>query len=233
MPVRTALRPGVVSPTLPVPRSIAPSRVRVEADRQRGQRAVGADARGDREDAGRRPHRGGRAGRGGQGRRTRRHDRRTRPHRPRVHDRPRRLPVDARLQGLPEVLLHVAQRDHLPRHPRLDRRRGRRHRQHRRHRLHRRRARRHQRHLPGGRRVRGAPAARRAHPRGDDARDQGRQARPRAVGRRPGHRIVCKPVRLQRRSRFHRARHRHHVPQRAGGAALRPARRGDRASSRA
>ncbi len=49
-----------------------------------------------------------------------------------------------------------------------------------------------------------------------------------AVGRRPGHRVVRKPVRLQRRSRLHRPRHRHHVPQRAGGPALRPARRGDR-----
>ena len=224
MPVRTALRPGVLSPTLPVPKSIPRPEYVGKDDRARGQRAVGADARGDREDARRGPDRGGRAGRGRQGRRARCDDRRTRPHRPRVHGRPRRLPVDAGLQGLPEVLLHVAERDHLPRHPGLDGDPGRRHRQHRRHRLHRRRARRHQRHLPGRRRVRGAPAARRAHPRGDDARDQGRQARPRAVDRRPRHRVVREPVRLQRGSRLHRPRHRHHLPQRAGGAALRPAR---------
>ena len=43
MPVRTALRPGELSPTLPVPASIARPEY-VEADRARGQRAVGADA---------------------------------------------------------------------------------------------------------------------------------------------------------------------------------------------
>ena len=112
--------------------------------------------------------------------------RRAGPHRPRVHDRPRRLPVDARLQGLPEVVLHVAQRDDLPRHPGLDGDRGRRHRQHRRHRLHRRRARRHQRDLPGRRRLRGAPTAGRAHPRGDHARDQGGSAGRAAVRRSGG-----------------------------------------------
>ena len=57
------------------------------------------------------------------------------------------------------------------------------------------------------------------------------QAGPRAVGRRPGHRVVREPVRLQRGSRLHRSRHRHHVPQRTGGAALRSARRRDHASS--
>ena len=186
----------------------------MEADCQGGHRALGADARGDREDAGGGPDRGGRTRRGRQGRRTGNHDRRTRPDRTRVHGRPRRLPVDAGLQGLSEILLHVAQRGHLPRNPGFHRRRGRRHRQHRRHRLHRRRARRHQRDVSRGRRVRGTPAARRAHARGDDACDQGRSARPRAVGGRTGHRIVCKPLRLQRRSRLHRARHRHHVPQR-------------------
>ena len=31
--------------------------------------------------------------------------------------RPRRLPVDARLQGLPEVAVHQRQRGDLPRHP--------------------------------------------------------------------------------------------------------------------
>ena len=228
MSVRTALRPGEVSPTLPVPASIARPEYAWKPTVQRGHRAVGADARGDREDARRRADRGGRSGGGGQGRRARRHHRRARPHRARVHDRPRRLSVDAGLQGLSEVLLHVAERDHLPRHPGLDGDRGRRHRQHRRHRLHRRCARRHQRDLPGGRRLRGAPAARRTHPRGDHAGDQGRQARPRAVGRRPCHRVLCKPLRLQRGSRLHRPRHRHHLPQRAGGPALRPARRRDR-----
>ena len=37
-----------------------------------------------------------------------------------VHEfllRPRGVPVDAGLQGLPEVLLHHPQRGHLPRHP--------------------------------------------------------------------------------------------------------------------
>jgi methionyl aminopeptidase len=45
----------------------------------------------------------------------------------------------------------------------------------------------------------GVPA-RRAHPRGDDARHQSGQARPGALGRRPGHRGVRKQIRLQRRS---------------------------------
>ena len=87
------------------------------------------------------------------------------------------LPVDAGLPRLPEVVLHEPERGHLPRHPRLHRDPGRRHRQHRRHRVHRRRPRRHQRHLPRRRRRGGGPAAGRAHPRGDHARDQGGPAR--------------------------------------------------------
>ena len=105
-----------------------------------------------------------------EGDRARRHDRRARRRRPRVHARPRRLPVPPRLQGLPEVGVHERQRGHLPRHPRRPSARGRRHRQHRRHGLHRRRARRHRRDLPRRRRRRGVAPARRAHPRGDDAR---------------------------------------------------------------
>ena len=64
-----------------------------------------------------------------------RHHRRARPHRARVRHRPRRLPVDARLPRLPEVVVHLGQRGDLPRHPRRHRAGGRRHRQHRRHRL--------------------------------------------------------------------------------------------------
>ena len=233
MPVRTALRSRRAVPDAAGAQVDPAPGIRVEADGARRPRTVGADAGDHREDAGRRPDRGRRAGRGRQGGRARGDHRRARPHRARVHVRPRRLPVDAGLQGLSEVLLHLAERGHLPRHPGLDGDRGRRHRQHRRHRLHRRRARRHQRHLPGRRRLRGAPPARRAHPRGDDARHQGGQARPRAVDRRPGHRVVREPVRLRRGSRLHRPRHRHHLPQRPGGPALRPARRRAPSSSRA
>ena len=113
----------------------------------------------------------------GSARRARRHHRRARPGRPRVPLRPRRLPLDPRLQGLPEVAVLERQRGRLPRHPRRPGDRGRRHRQHRHHRLPRRRARRHQRHLPGRRRRRGDAPARRAHPRGARPGDQGRQAR--------------------------------------------------------
>ena len=49
------------------------------------------------------------------------HDRRARPHRPRVPLRPRRLPLDPGLQGLPEVPVHLDQRGHLSRHPRQHR----------------------------------------------------------------------------------------------------------------
>ena len=232
MPVRTALSPGVLSPTLPVPKSIPRPEYVGKPTAQEGtepwvqtpeviekMRVAGRIAAGALAEA-------------GKARRARRDDRRTGPHRARLHGRPRRLSVDAGLQGIPEVVLHVAERGHLPRHPRLDGDRRRRHRQHRRHRLHRRRARRHQRHVSGRRRLRRAPAARRAHPRGDDAGDQSRQTRACAVGRRPRHRVLRKPVRLQRRSRLHRSRHRHHLSQRAGRAALRPALRRRRSSSR-
>ena len=44
--------------------------------------------------------------------------RRTRPRVPRSVYRARRLPQPAPLQGVPEVAVHVGERDHLPRHPR-------------------------------------------------------------------------------------------------------------------
>ena len=55
--------------TLPVPNSIDRPEYAWKPTAQRGHRALGADARGDREDAGGRPDRGGRPRRGGQGRR--------------------------------------------------------------------------------------------------------------------------------------------------------------------
>ena len=73
--------------------------------------------------------------------------------------RPRRLPVDARLQGLPQVAVHIGQRGRLPRHPGQHRAPGRRHREHRHHGVHRRRARRHRRDVPRGRRRRGGRAS--------------------------------------------------------------------------
>ena len=142
--------------------------------------------------------------------------RRAGPDRPRVPLRPRRLPLDARLQGLPEVAVHERQRGDLPRHPRQPRGRGRRHRQHRHHRLPRRRARRHQRHLP--------------HPgRRQEVRDlveRTREALRRAINAvKPGRRInvigrviesYARAVRLRRRTRVHRPRHRLVVPLRPG-----------------
>ena len=95
----------------------------------------------DREDARGQPNRrAGAAGRRG-GHRPRRHHRRGRPSRARVPLRPWRVPVDPRLQGLPEVTLYVCQRGHLPRDPGLAAPGGRRHLQHRHHRVHRWRAR--------------------------------------------------------------------------------------------
>ena len=109
---------------------------------------------------------------------------------------------------------------------------GRRHRQHRHHRLHRRRPRRHRRDLPVRRRRRGVPAAGRAHPRGDDARDQGGPARAADQHHRPGHRELRRAVRLRRGPGLHRARHRHGVPLRPDRSPLRRragVRHGDRA----
>ena len=157
----------------------------------------------------------------GQPRRAGCHDRRARPGRPRVPVRPRRLPVDARLQGLPQVAVHLGQRGDLPRHPGHDRPERRRHRQRRHHGVHRRRARRHRRDLPGRRRRRGVTAAGRAHPRGDDAGDQGGRTRPAGQRDRPGDRVLREAVRLRRGARLHRARHRHGVPLRAGHPPLR------------
>ena len=153
--------------------------------------------------------------------RARRHHRRGRPGRARVPLRPRRLPVDPRLQGLPQVAVHLGQRVHLPRHPRRPRARGRRHRQHRHHRLHRRRARRHQRDLPRRRRRRGEPPAGRAHRGVAAPGDQRGQAGPPGQRDRPGHRVVRQALRLRRRHRLHRARRQHVVPLRADHPALR------------
>ena len=231
MPVRTALRPGVLSPTLPVPKSIPRPEYVGKATAREGSepwvqtpeviekmRVAGRIAAGALAEAGKAV---------APGVTTDELDRIAHEY---MIDHGA-YPSTLGYKGFPkscctslnEIICHG-----IPDSTVIA---GRRHRQHRRHRLHRRRARRHQRHLPGRRRVRGAPAARRAHPRGDDARDQGRQTRPLAVDHRPRHRVVRKPVRLQRGSRFHRPRHRHHLPQRAGGAALRPARRRPPSSS--
>ena len=126
----------------------------------------------------------------GAARRARRHHRRARPDRSRVPLRPRRLPVDPGLQGLPEEPVLERQRGGLPRHPRRAGDRGRRHRQHRHHRLPRRRARRHQRHVPGRRRRRGDAPAGRAHPRGPRPRDQGGPPGPPGQRDRPGDRVL-------------------------------------------
>ena len=163
------------------------------------------------------------ARRGRAARRSRRHHRRARPGRPRVPLRPRRLPVDARLQGLPpEVAVHQRQRGHLPRHPGQHRAR------------------------------RTATSSTSTSPRSSAActatptrptssatstRSHGcwssapheammRGIKAVAPGRadqrhRSRHRVVRAAVRLRRRARLHRARHRHVVPLRAGHPALR------------
>ena len=131
--------------------------------------------------------------------------------------RPRRLPLDAGLQGLPEVAVHLGQRGDLPRHPGQHRAARRRHRQHRHHGLHRRRPRRHRCHLPRRRRRRGVrllvERTREALTRG-----RSRRSRPGAPDQRgrPGDRVLRPALRLRRRPRLHRARHRHVLPLRAG-----------------
>ena len=75
------------------------------------------DADDDRADAGGRADRGGRAGRGRSARAPGCDHRRAGRDRARVRDRPGRLPLDPRLQGVPQVALHVGERGHLPRHP--------------------------------------------------------------------------------------------------------------------
>ena len=72
-------------------------------------------------------------------------------------------PSPLALQGLPEVVVHIGERDHLPRHPRRPRARRRRHRQLRRHDLPQRRARRLQRDVPRRRRRRRRPRPRTRH----------------------------------------------------------------------
>ena len=209
--------PGARCP--PTSRAPSTSTARARAvHRQRGQ-----GRRDDREDPGRGPARrpGTRARR--VARRPGRHDRRARPDRPRVPVRPRRLPLDPGLQGLPEEPVLQRQRGDLPRHPRRPPGRGRRPRQHRHHGVPRRRARRHQRHLPRRRRRRGVAAARRAHPRGARARHQGGPAGPPGQRDRPGDRELRPPLRVRRRPRVHRPRHRDRLPQRPDHPPLRRA----------
>src|ERR1700746_3384515 len=92
MPGRTALSPGVLSPTLPVPKSIPRPEYVGKATAREGtepwvqtpeviekMRVASRIAAGALAEAG-----------------------------------------DAGLQGLPEVVLHLAERGHLPRHPGLD-----------------------------------------------------------------------------------------------------------------
>ena len=152
--------PGVVSPMRAVPAHIgrppyAETGIPVAWDEPRVE-----VARGDRPHAPRRRRRrrdpppGRRDGAPGH------HHRRDRRVRPPAAHRARRLPVAAQLQRLPEERLHVGQRGHLPRHPRLPRAAGRRHPQPRRHVVRRRRARRHQRHVLRRRRRPGQPPAR-------------------------------------------------------------------------
>ena len=112
------LIPGRLSPTRPVPDGHRPSRVRRQGGtcavhrrrlvhaRRRAAHPCGRARRGRR-------HRGGRRGDP-----PRRDHRRARPHRARLRRRARRVPVDARLPRLPEVLVHLGQRGHLPRHTR-------------------------------------------------------------------------------------------------------------------
>ena len=120
--------PGVVSPPADGARPAIARPDYVRADGRRGQRAADhddpmvKDADTIERMRRRRADRRRRRGRGRPARRARRHHRRARPDRPRVHARPRRLPVDAGLQGLPEVAVHLGQRGDLPRHPGLPRR---------------------------------------------------------------------------------------------------------------
>ena len=141
MPVRTALRPGVVSPTLPVPKSIARPEYVGKATAREGSepwvqtpevidkmRVAGRIAAGALAEAGKAV---------APGVTTDELDRIAHEY---MVDHGA-YPSTLGYKGFPEVLLHVAERDHLPRHPGFDGHRGRRHRQHRRHRLHRRGAR--------------------------------------------------------------------------------------------
>ena len=70
-------------------------------------------------DADRRPDRRAGDGGGRQAHRARGDHRRAGPVGARVHVRPRRLPLDARLPRLPQVAVHLGQRGDLPRHPGL------------------------------------------------------------------------------------------------------------------
>src|ERR1700746_2513634 len=102
MPGRTALSPGVLAPTLPVPNRIPrPEYVGKATAREGTEPWLQTSEVIEKMRV---------AGRGGQGGRAGRHDRRIGPDRTRIHGRPRRVSVDAGLQGISEVVLHVAQR---------------------------------------------------------------------------------------------------------------------------
>ncbi len=162
-----------------------------------------------------------------------REHRRARPHRARVSVRSRCVSVDPRLPRLPEVALHLAERGHLPRHPRLNRGGRRRHPEHRHHRVHRRRSRRHQRDLLRRRGRRRVAQPRGAHPGGSRPGHSGGCAGPPVQCHRAGDRELREEIWLRRRPRFHRARHRHAVPLRSDRPALRRARVRPRRSRRA
>ena len=146
--------------------------------------------------------------------------RRARRLRPRPLHRARRLPVTAQLQRLPQEPVHLGERGHLPRHPRLTGAGRRRHRQPRRHRLHRRGARRHQRHVPRRRRRPGEPPAGQGHRGVHVVRHRGGQAGPPDQRHRPGHRGPRQGPPLRRHPGLHRPRHRRAVPLRHPGAPL-------------
>ena len=134
--------------------------------------------------------------------------------------RPQRVPEPTRLQGLPEVGVHVGERGDLPRHPRRSPTRRRRHRQHRRHRLRRRRARRHQRDVRRRSRRPGIQALGARHERVPRPRDRSGAPRRAPPRHRPRDRDPRTPRRLQRRAVVRRSRHRRGVPRPAAGSAL-------------
>jgi methionyl aminopeptidase len=112
----TAIAPAAISPRRPVPDSIPrPEYVDEPAPAPfTGSEVKDAETIERMRVAGRLARR---RATGRRARRARRHHRRAGPDRPRVPLRPRRLPVDPRLQGLPEVAVLERQRGRLPRHP--------------------------------------------------------------------------------------------------------------------
>ena len=137
--------PGEVSPMREVPAEIGRPPYAETGDVVPWDELADQVARRDRADAPRRIGRGRDPAARRRGRAARRHDRRDRRLRPRPLRRAGRLSEPAELPRVPEEPVHVGQRGHLPRHPRLAGAARRRHRQPRRHGVHRRRARRHQR----------------------------------------------------------------------------------------